>query len=439
VGGQRAGAGLKAARRRVDHLVTLFAGRYELGPVIGRGGMAEVRSATDTRLHRPVALKMMWPEAATQPLVRSRFEAEARLAARLSHPNVVSIFDSGEDEGVPFIVMERLSGETLHDRLLAGPMREDDARTMMLEVLAALETAHAAGILHRDIKPANILEAGGHWKVADFGIAKALETDGSDHTATGLVLGTPAYLAPERLFGSPASVPADIFAVGVVAYEALTGSKPFHSDTGGSWPGSMALRPLVPLGTARPGVDPVLARVIETSLDKDPHLRFQSAAEMAFAVHASADPRPTAGAAPTTLVAAAGAPAATRVMGLEGRGLAPAPTSVLGAAAAGRASSGPPEWGPRERRRAGLAALALAALVAVAIGLSSLGGHSSGGPISKRTPTTTAATTTTAPSTTTTSTTVPAPAHAKPPKGPAHGSGPGPGPGADAGGGGDGG
>jgi serine/threonine-protein kinase len=410
--------------------VTLFAGRYELGPVIGRGGMAEVRAATDTRLHRPVAIKTMWPEAATQPLVRSRFESEARLAARLSHPNVVSIFDSGEDEGVPFIVMERVSGETLHDRLAA-----DDARSMVLEVLAALETAHAAGILHRDIKPANILEAGGHWKVADFGIAKALETDSGDHTATGLVLGTPAYLAPERLFGSPASVPADIYALGVVAYEALTGSKPFHSNSGGSWPGSMALRPLVPLSSARPGIDPVLAGVIERSLDKDPLRRFQSASEMALALRGSPEPWPTVAAPPPLLVAAGGAPAVTRVMDDYGAGWGPAPTSVLGvdgvmgasAAAGVRRSAG---WGPRERRLTGLAALALAALVAMAFALTSLGGHSGGGPISKRSPATTLATTTTttsSTSTTTTSTTVPAPAHAKPTKGPGHGPGPGPG------------
>ena len=208
--------------------------------------MAEVRDAVDTRLDRRVAIKLMRPAVADQPLVRERFEAEARMAARLSHPNVVAIFDSGEDQGIPFIVMERLSGESLHDRLAAGPMRQADAKAMILDILSALEIAHAAGVLHRDIKPANILDGGnGIWKVADFGIAKALEvTPGAsgavDPTVAGVVLGTPAYLAPERLFGAPATVESDLYSVAVVGYEALAGRRPFEASTIEGWAGAAA-------------------------------------------------------------------------------------------------------------------------------------------------------------------------------------------------------
>ena len=267
--------------------------RYELGPVIGRGGMAEVRSGRDNRLERPVAVKLLRPELAHQPEVRARFETEARLAARLSHPNVVAVYDSGEVKGVPFIVMERLPGDTLHDRLGAGPMRPDDVSDLAAQVLSALETAHAAGVLHRDIKPGNILAGGpgqgpGQWKIGDFGIAKALEGDGADiaadMTATGLLIGTPAYLAPERFFGAPATVASDLYSLAVVLYEALAGTKPFRTSRPDAWASLIAGTDPPPLSGLRSGIDPALERAIMRGMAKDPADRYWSAGAMAAAI-----------------------------------------------------------------------------------------------------------------------------------------------------------
>ena len=154
--------------------------------------MAEVYEGHDERLDRAVAVKVLRPEMAADTGVRERFEAEARSAARLSHPNVVAVFDTGEDEGTPYLVMERLPGETLADRMAAGPVDQAWLRRVAGDVLGALGAAHAAGLVHRDVKPGNILlAADGSAKVADFGIAKSLELAG-DLTGTGLLVGTPA-------------------------------------------------------------------------------------------------------------------------------------------------------------------------------------------------------------------------------------------------------
>jgi len=172
--------------------------------------MAEVRAGTDLRLQRPVAVKFLPAGMAARGDIRRRFDAEARAAASLSHPNAVGVFDTGEADGRPYIVMERLPGETLADRIAAGPVDPEWLRTVMGEVLGALAAAHAGGLVHRDVKPGNILlTADGHAKIADFGIAKSLEgtTRPPDLTGTGLLLGTPAYLAPERIDGAPATAP----------------------------------------------------------------------------------------------------------------------------------------------------------------------------------------------------------------------------------------
>ncbi|PZS19187.1 MAG: serine/threonine protein kinase, partial [Acidimicrobiales bacterium] len=176
----------------------VLADRYQLGPVLGRGGMAVVYQGVDDRLDRQVAIKVLRADLAADPGLRSRFEAEARSAARLVHPNVVSVFDTGESGGRPYIVMERLSGETLADLIRTGPLGEVQVTRMGAEVLAALSMAHGAGIIHRDIKPGNILVAGnGSVKVADFGIARAGDALES-LTQTGAVMGTATYLSPEQ-------------------------------------------------------------------------------------------------------------------------------------------------------------------------------------------------------------------------------------------------
>ncbi|MHB1710012.1 MAG: serine/threonine-protein kinase, partial [Acidimicrobiales bacterium] len=260
--------------------------RYQLRGLLGRGGMGDVRDGWDTRLDRPVAIKVLRPDLATQSDLRRRFEAEAKAAATLNHPHVVAVFDSGEDAGVPYIVMERLPGRTLADEIAGSPLAEDQVRKILVGVTEALVVAHDAGILHRDIKPGNVLfSADGTVKVADFGIAKSTDTD---HTMTGQILGTAAYLSPERLSGKPSTVVDDLYAVGVVGYEALCGRKPFAGDSPIALVRAISDGHVLPLATERPGVDPALAAVIEQAMARDPERRFISARSMLRALRVDA-------------------------------------------------------------------------------------------------------------------------------------------------------
>lgn len=267
-----------------------LAGRYELGEVIGRGGMGEVRAGTDHRLGRPVAVKLLRADLADNPEIRVRFEAEARSAARLCHPNVVAVFDTGEEDGRPFIVMERLPGDTLADEIARAPLAPDSARRIGAQMLAALQLAHEAGICHRDVKPGNVLRAAdGVWKVADFGIAKSTEA-AVDLTATGGLIGTPAYLAPERIDGRAATPASDLYAAGVVLYEALSGRKPFDADTPLVVAQMVRDRAPEPLHSLCPDLDPALVDTIERAMDKDPARRFSSAADMAHGLTGDTEP-----------------------------------------------------------------------------------------------------------------------------------------------------
>ncbi|MHB8465386.1 MAG: serine/threonine-protein kinase [Acidimicrobiales bacterium] len=266
----------------------VLGGRYEIGELLGSGGMGEVYAGHDLRLDRPVAIKVMRSPTAPSQLVRDRFEREARMAARLIHPNVVAVFDSGDSDGSLFLVMERLPGRTLADVIAEGPLGVDEVQTLGAEVLAALGAAHGAGMVHRDVKPANILSTSGglgtgHWKVSDFGIAKSEPAD--DATATGLVYGTLAYLAPERIAGRPATVATDLYAVGVVLYEALSGQRPVPIGA----PPSEYLAPHPPpLPSLRPGLPPALTSAIERAMAIDPSARFATAAAMAGALSVGA-------------------------------------------------------------------------------------------------------------------------------------------------------
>jgi hypothetical protein len=266
---------------------TEIAGRYRIDGPLGRGGMAEVAAGTDLRLQRPVAVKFLLPEMAARDDIRRRFEAEACAAASLSDPHAVAVYDTGEHEGVPYIVMERLPGETLADRIAEGPQDPAWVRQVAREVLGALGAAHAAGLVHRDVKPGNILiTADGHAKIADFGIAKSVEgSEGLlDLTGTGQLLGTPAYLPPERLDGGPATPRSDLYSLGVVLHEALTGTCPFPGET----PVATAMAIMAgnhrPLSEERPGLDPDLVRAVERAMATDPARRFASAAAMAGAL-----------------------------------------------------------------------------------------------------------------------------------------------------------
>ena len=356
---------------------TLIAQRYEVGPLLGRGGMADVHAGTDRRLMRPVAIKLLQERMAARPEIRARFETEAQAAARLSHPAAVAVYDTGEHEGVPYIVMERLPGETLADRMAAGPVDPEWLRMVSAEVLAALGAAHAAGLVHRDVKPGNILiTEDGHAKIADFGIAKSIDaaaaanslTAMADLTGSGQLLGTPAYVAPERIEGRPASASSDIYGLGVVMYEALAGVKPFQADTPLATAGKVVAGEHTPLRDLRPDLDPALTAAVETAMSADPSARFATAAAMAAALTTSGvtvamDPDPTLVREPTMVLDAAD-------LREEGAGARDAPVAV----AAARAHNRQGGVGPMVPGRAGsptawlvvLAALALLAFLLVA-------------------------------------------------------------------------
>jgi eukaryotic-like serine/threonine-protein kinase len=267
---------------------TTLAGRYQLGALLGNGGMGAVRDATDLRLARSVAVKMLRADLAAQPAARRRFETEAHSAARLAHPNVVTVYDCGEEDGVPFLVMERLPGRTLADELAAGPLSLVRVRLVAHEILAALAAAHGAGIIHRDIKPGNVLlTEDGHVKVSDFGIAKT--ADAVDQTQTLELIATPAYLAPERLNGQPATPRSDLYSVGVLLYEALAGRRPFDGDTPVVMMRAIERGEAVSLTSLRPTLPAELISTVARAMALDPDRRFESAAEMASALEPQAE------------------------------------------------------------------------------------------------------------------------------------------------------
>jgi len=268
-----------------------LAGRYELRGLLGRGGMAEVHDGWDTRLNRAVAIKLLHSAFSADADARRRFEDEARAAAALNHPNIVAVHDCGEHRGAPFIVMERLPGRTLADEIAVGPMPPRRVRETLDDVLGALATAHAAGIIHRDVKPANILltHDGKAMKVGDFGIAK---TPGAAHTTAGQIVGTMAYMSPERVAGAPASVADDLYAVGIVAYEALCGRRPYPQENPASLIRAILDGAPPPIETVRPDVDAHLAAVINAAIARDGINRFASASQMRAALSDQPAPLP---------------------------------------------------------------------------------------------------------------------------------------------------
>jgi serine/threonine protein kinase len=253
-------------------------------------------------------------DLAEQDKLRGRFEREARAAARINHPNVVAIYDIGEDDGVPFIVMERLPGNTLANELANGRLSEARACALGAEVLSAIDAAHQLGVIHRDIKPGNILlDPESHAKVADFGIAKLAEED--SQTTMGMVFGTASYLAPERLAGHIATPASDLYAMGVLLFEALAGRPPFQGDTPLALVESISRGVSDPLGQLRPDVAPAVVAVIERAMRQDPEQRFASAAEMAAALDAARKPTDAASVGePTVASPIVDAAEPTRVM-----------------------------------------------------------------------------------------------------------------------------
>ncbi len=268
----------------------MLTGRYEIGEVVGRGGMAEVHRGRDTRLGRPVAVKLLRSDLARDPSFQARFRREAQSAASLNHPNIVAVYDTGEDrfdgdptgQPQPYIVMELVEGETLRDIIRSGrkvmPQRVAEIGS---GILAALDYSHRHGIVHRDVKPGNVmLTATGQVKVMDFGIARAVADSAATMTQTSSVLGTAQYLSPEQARGEKVDARSDIYSTGCLLYELLVGQPPFTGDS----PVAVAYQHVrempVPPSEIDPDVPPGFDAVILTALAKDPASRYQTSAEM---------------------------------------------------------------------------------------------------------------------------------------------------------------
>nr|AGZ94217.1 serine/threonine protein kinase [Streptomyces sp. MMG1121] len=314
-------------------------GRYELGQVLGRGGMAEVYLAHDTRLGRTVAVKTLRADLARDPSFQARFRREAQSAASLNHPAIVAVYDTGEDyiDGVsiPYIVMEYVDGSTLRELLHSGrKLLPERAMEMTIGILQGLEYAHRNGIVHRDIKPANVmLTRNGQVKVMDFGIARAMGDSGMTMTQTAAVIGTAQYLSPEQAKGEQVDARSDLYSTGCLLYELLTVRPPFVGDS----PVAVAYQhvreePQSP-SVFDPEITPEMDAIVLKALVKDPNYRYQSADEMRADIEACLDGQPVG---------------ATAALGAVGYGGYPddQPTTALRPEAGGGATTMLPPMNP---------------------------------------------------------------------------------------------
>jgi beta-lactam-binding protein with PASTA domain/tRNA A-37 threonylcarbamoyl transferase component Bud32 len=257
----------------------LLVGRYQLEKVIGRGGMAEVHRAHDLVLNRPVAVKQLLAHHDSDDQFRARFRQEAHAAASLNHPNITGVYDTGDHEGSPFIVMELVEGRSLQETIAAGGLTEDRALEVASYVCAALQYAHERNLIHRDIKPGNILLAeDGSVKVADFGIARAIDAD--TVTQTAAILGTAAYLSPEQAQGKQVDARSDLYSLGVVLYELLCGHQPFTGDSAITVAYQHVQELPTPLRELDPTVSTASEAIVMRTLAKNPANRYASATEM---------------------------------------------------------------------------------------------------------------------------------------------------------------
>jgi len=278
----------------------VLGGRYRLVSPIARGGMATVWVADDPVLSRQVAVKILRADLAADEGTRTRFRHEAIAAARLSHPNIVSTYDTGDDDGIAYIVMELIEGPTLRHLIDEhGGLPVADVIRIGKQVADALDAAHRAGLVHRDVKPANVLvPPAGPVKVTDFGIAKAAGAD--DLTRTGTVMGTARYLAPEQVNGRPTDPRTDVYALGLLIYEALCGHPPFGGDTEIATAMARLTTSAPAVRAERPEVSQALDDVIHRCLARQPSARFGSAAAVRDALDRArldptgAIPRPVA-------------------------------------------------------------------------------------------------------------------------------------------------
>ncbi|MGZ4595751.1 MAG: Stk1 family PASTA domain-containing Ser/Thr kinase [Actinomycetes bacterium] len=294
----------------------LLGGRYEIGDLLGRGGMAEVHIGRDSRLGRSVAVKMLRPDLARDPSFQARFRREAHSAASLNYPAIVAVYDTGEDEHagnpVPYIVMEYVEGSTLRDLMASGrKLMPERALEIVDGVLGALSYSHAHGIIHRDIKPANVmLTRSGDVKVMDFGIARAMADQGATMTATSAVIGTAQYLSPEQARGEQVDARSDLYSTGCLLYELLTGRPPFVGDSPVSVAYQHVREEAAPPSTYDPDVPPAVDAVVMRALTKDREQRYQSADDMRADIARALAGRSVAAAPATTAVTERVVPAA---------------------------------------------------------------------------------------------------------------------------------
>ena len=267
----------------------LLASRYEVGALIGRGGMSDVHVGTDIRLGRRVAVKLLKPALATDPRFRVLFREEAQKAARMAHPTIVRVFDAGEETvrepngletQVPYIVMEFVDGRLLKDIVGDGPLEPKEAVRIVSGILTALEYSHRALLVHRDIKPGNVMVTqNGQVKVMDFGIARAVSDNSATVADTSAVLGTAQYFSPEQARGETVDARTDLYSTGVVLFELLTGRPPFRGDRAAAVAYQHISEAAVAPSTINPRVSPSLDSVVLHALAKDKFQRFQTAAE----------------------------------------------------------------------------------------------------------------------------------------------------------------
>ena len=276
-------------------------GPYEIETPIGAGGMGEVYRAKDTRLERVVAIKVLPTHFSERTDLKQRFDREAKVISNLSHPNICALFDVGHENGVDFLVMEYLEGDSLADRLSSGPLPLEETLRIAVQVAQALDAAHRDAVVHRDLKPANVMLTKSGAKLLDFGLAKIGEVDGSDSssltalptalptaasdkplTTAGTVLGTFQYMAPEQLEGQEADARSDIFAFGTLLYEMATGNKAFEGKSQASLIAAILERDPAPISAAQPMSPPALDRLVKRCLAKDPDDRWQTARDLAL-------------------------------------------------------------------------------------------------------------------------------------------------------------
>jgi hypothetical protein len=282
-------------------------GPFEILSLLGRGGMGVVYKARDTRLGRDVAIKLIAGDFAGQLQLARRFEQEARAVSALSHPNIMALYDMGLHAGQPYLVCELLQGQSLKERLASGPLPPAQAARVTAEVARGLAAAHAKGIIHRDLKPGNIFLTRERAKILDFGLAKASASEpvpaSASQTEPGMIMGTVAYLSPEQVRGQAADARSDLFSLGIVLYEMLTGTLPFTGESSAETMVAILREeprePVIPDS----GFSAGLLRILKHCLEKDPELRFQNASDLAFnlenlvqpsgtsAAHAGAEPR----------------------------------------------------------------------------------------------------------------------------------------------------